>query len=72
MYSTGFLKIYKSSKIVISVGNLSMGGTGKTPMVEYLIRLIGEKDVGVLSRGYVEKPTTLSLQIKNTLFVKFG
>ena len=29
-----------------------MGGTGKTPMVEYLIRLIGEKDVGVLSRGY--------------------
>ena len=40
MYITGFLKIYKSSKKVISIGNLSMGGTGKTPMVEYLIRLI--------------------------------
>ena len=55
MYSTGLIKIYKSSKKVISVGNLSMGGTGKTPMVEYLIRLIGEKNVGVLSRGYGRK-----------------
>ena len=55
MYNTGFFKIYKSSKKVISVGNLSMGGTGKTPMVEYLIRLIGKKNVGVLSRGYGRK-----------------
>ena len=55
MYSTGFFKIYRSSKKVISVGNLSMGGTGKTPMVEYLVRLIGEKNVGVLSRGYGRK-----------------
>jgi len=41
---------------VISVGNLSMGGTGKTPHVEYLIRLLkGHKRVAVLSRGYKRK-----------------
>ncbi len=55
MYNYGFLKVYKSSKIVISVGNLSMGGTGKTPMVEYIIRLLEKKNIGVLSRGYGRK-----------------
>ena len=47
----------KSSKSydfpVICVGNLSVGGTGKTPMIEYLIRLLKEeKRVATLSRGY--------------------
>jgi tetraacyldisaccharide 4'-kinase len=38
---------------IISVGNLSVGGTGKTPMVEYLIRLLGNDNaVATLSRGY--------------------
>lgn len=38
---------------VIGVGNLAVGGTGKTPMVEYLIRLLSaEKKVATLSRGY--------------------
>ena len=38
---------------VICVGNLSVGGTGKTPMIEYLIRLLKvEYSVGTLSRGY--------------------
>ncbi len=38
---------------VICIGNLSMGGAGKTPMVEYLIRLLSKKyRVAVLSRGY--------------------
>jgi len=41
---------------VINVGNLSMGGTGKTPMIEYLIRLL-QKDykIAVVSRGYKRK-----------------
>ncbi len=41
---------------VIGIGNLSMGGTGKTPMIEYLIRLL-HKDyrTAVLSRGYKRK-----------------
>ncbi len=41
---------------VIGVGNLSMGGSGKTPHVEYLIQLLhDEYPVGVLSRGYKRK-----------------
>ena len=39
---------------LISVGNLSMGGTGKTPHTEFLVKLLQQagKDVAVLSRGY--------------------
>jgi tetraacyldisaccharide 4'-kinase len=41
---------------LISVGNLAVGGTGKTPMVEYLIRLLTPKvKVATLSRGYGRK-----------------
>jgi tetraacyldisaccharide 4'-kinase len=41
---------------VIGVGNLAVGGTGKTPMVEYLIRLLSPKmKVATLSRGYGRK-----------------
>ena len=48
--------IFKSSSFnipIIAVGNLSVGGTGKTPQIEYLIRLLSENyKVAVLSRGY--------------------
>lgn len=48
--------IFKSSKFdfpIITIGNLSVGGTGKTPHTEYLIRLLkNEFKVGTLSRGY--------------------
>ncbi|WGK65121.1 tetraacyldisaccharide 4'-kinase [Croceiramulus getboli] len=37
---------------LICVGNLSTGGTGKTPMTEYLIRLLRDRQLAVLSRGY--------------------
>ena len=37
---------------VICVGNLSMGGTGKTPHIEYVIRLLNEFKIATLSRGY--------------------
>lgn len=39
----------------ICVGNLSVGGTGKTPMTEYLLRLLKGHKVAVLSRGYKRK-----------------
>lgn len=56
LYDAGILKSYAFGVPVIVVGNLSVGGTGKTPMVEYLIRLLqADYKVGVLSRGYRRK-----------------
>lgn len=54
MYATGKLPQRRLKKPVISVGNLTVGGTGKTPMVMWLAaRFLAEgKRVGILSRGY--------------------
>ena len=52
-YDVGIFKSVRFEIPVIAVGNLSVGGTGKTPQIEYLIRLLQkEKKVAVLSRGY--------------------
>lgn len=40
---------------LISIGNLSTGGTGKTPMVEFLVKYLKDLEVGVVSRGYGRK-----------------
>jgi tetraacyldisaccharide 4'-kinase len=49
----GVFKSYSFDVPIIAVGNLSVGGTGKTPQIEYLIRLLSDKyRVAVLSRGY--------------------
>jgi len=53
MFDIGILPSATFSKAIISVGNLSMGGTGKTPHIEYLIRLLSpSSSVATLSRGY--------------------
>lgn len=53
LYDFGIKKSTSYSFPVICVGNLSVGGTGKTPMIEYLIRLLTpEHHVATLSRGY--------------------
>lgn len=53
LYQTGILKSVRFSFPVMSIGNLTVGGTGKTPHVEYLIRLLRPYiELGVLSRGY--------------------
>ena len=55
-FEMGVLKERSYSIPVISVGNITVGGTGKTPHVEYLIRLLKAKaHVAVLSRGYKRK-----------------
>ena len=55
-YDLGLLKSYSFRIPVISIGNLSVGGTGKTPMVEFLIYNLNHKyKIGVLSRGYKRK-----------------
>ncbi len=56
LYDIGILKSYSFDVPVIAVGNLSVGGTGKTPQIEYLIRLLSPKyKVATLSRGYKRK-----------------
>ena len=53
LFDKGFLKSYSFDIPVIAVGNLSVGGTGKTPQIEYLIRLLSPRyKVATLSRGY--------------------
>jgi tetraacyldisaccharide 4'-kinase len=53
LYDIGFRPSVRFEVPVISVGNLSVGGTGKTPMIEYLIRLFSiEYHIATLSRGY--------------------
>ena len=55
-YDSGWAKSVRHEVPVISVGNVNVGGTGKTPMVEYLVNLLqGDCRVAVLSRGYKRK-----------------
>ncbi len=55
-YRKGLLKGISFDLPVISVGNLSVGGAGKTPHIEFLIRLLKDYvNVGTLSRGYQRK-----------------
>ncbi|WP_119792925.1 tetraacyldisaccharide 4'-kinase [Flavobacterium anhuiense] len=56
LFDKGILKSTSFDLPVIAVGNLSVGGTGKTPQIEYLIRLLSDKyKVATLSRGYKRK-----------------
>ncbi len=55
-YDKKWLKSISYPLPVFCVGNLSMGGTGKSPMIEYLIRFLKDDyQIGVLSRGYKRK-----------------
>jgi tetraacyldisaccharide 4'-kinase len=53
-YDRGWKRSYRSGVPVVSVGNLTAGGTGKTPMVEFVARFYRQLDrrVAILSRGY--------------------
>ncbi|MEM6801828.1 MAG: tetraacyldisaccharide 4'-kinase [Bacteroidota bacterium] len=57
LYDRKYIKAYEAQVPIISVGNISMGGTGKTPMAEYLIHHFDAKGIKVayLSRGYGRK-----------------
>jgi tetraacyldisaccharide 4'-kinase len=53
LFNIGYSHSFKFEIPVINVGNLRVGGTGKTPHVEYLIRLLKDRyKVATLSRGY--------------------
>jgi tetraacyldisaccharide 4'-kinase len=53
-YDRGWLEVQRAGVPVVSVGNLTVGGTGKTPMVEWVARWYRRKGrrVAILSRGY--------------------
>ncbi len=58
---------------VICVGNISMGGTGKTPMVEYLTRLLQDRlRVATLSRGYGRKTKGFVLAGRDSSYKEIG
>lgn len=54
LYNSGIFNTYKIPGKSICIGNLSVGGTGKSPQVDYLIHLLSQNgnSVAVLSRGY--------------------
>lgn len=56
LYDIGHRKSFQFDSVVISVGNLNVGGSGKTPMVEYLVNLLSPQfKIATLSRGYGRK-----------------
>lgn len=73
LYDTGFSSSIKFSIPVISVGNLSVGGTGKTPHVEYLIRLLQyQYKVATMSRGYKRRTQGFILADENANALRIG
>ncbi|MFH1296643.1 MAG: tetraacyldisaccharide 4'-kinase [Bacteroidota bacterium] len=53
LFNCGCLPSQKFDTPIITIGNLSYGGTGKTPLIEYLIRLLRDRFlIATLSRGY--------------------
>lgn len=73
MFDIGLRKSRSFDIPLISVGNLTVGGSGKTPHVEYLVRLLKDKvKVAVLSRGYKRKSKGYVLAGKETKMQDIG
>ena len=73
LFDIGLKKSRAFSLPIISVGNITVGGSGKTPHVEYLIRLLQDKmKVAVLSRGYKRKTRGFVLADENTTMPEIG
>ena len=73
LFEMGILKSRSYKVPVISVGNITVGGTGKTPHVEYLIRLLKDKaKVAVLSRGYKRKSHGFVMAKADTTMQEIG
>ena len=73
MFDIGMLKSQSYNIPIISVGNITVGGSGKTPHVEYLINLLHDKlKIGVLSRGYKRKSRGYVLAHKDITMPEIG
>ncbi|WP_340074656.1 tetraacyldisaccharide 4'-kinase [Leptobacterium sp. I13] len=73
LYNKGILRSVSYGFPVLCVGNLSVGGTGKTPMVMYLVHLLkGKYRVAILSRGYKRKSKGFLMADKKTSVEAIG
>ncbi|MBS1615773.1 MAG: tetraacyldisaccharide 4'-kinase [Bacteroidetes bacterium] len=73
LYDSGFFSSVEFSLPVICVGNLSVGGTGKTPHVEYLLRLLQyQYRVATMSRGYKRSTQGFVLADENSNALRIG
>lgn len=66
-YQIGWRKIYRFSVPVVIIGNLTIGGTGKTPMVIWLAKKLKSRGwkVGIVSRGYKGKSNNYPIVLNN-------
>lgn len=73
LFDVGFFKATSYTIPVIAVGNLNIGGTGKSPQIEYLIRLLQDTyNIAVLSRGYKRKTKGFQIVNKNNSATDVG
>lgn len=72
LYDWGIMRSVKFNLPVICVGNLAVGGSGKTPTTEYLVRLLSDYKIAILSRGYGRKTSGFILADLNSTAESIG
>lgn len=73
LFDAGILKRYRADISVVCIGNITVGGTGKTPVAEYLVSRLGcDYKVAVLSRGYGRKTKGYIEVTTNSSFLAVG
>jgi tetraacyldisaccharide 4'-kinase len=74
LYDRGVLKIRRLSRPVVSIGNISVGGSGKTPFVIALGEILKQRGIAfdVLSRGYGRRSSVISTVDQNGTPEQFG
>lgn len=73
LYDKKYLKSSTFNFPIICIGNLATGGTGKSPMTEYLVEMLkGHYKIATLSRGYKRKTTGFAIANQNTTAIEIG
>lgn len=73
LFDKNYLKSVPFNFPIICVGNLAVGGTGKTPLVEYLLRILkNDYAIATLSRGYKRKTKGFGIADENTSALDIG
>lgn len=73
LYDWGIFNSTSFKLPIIAIGNLNIGGVGKTPHVEYLIRLLeNNQQIATLSRGYKRKTKGFVLASNNSTIIEIG